>query len=111
MVSSNGSSVHVYCDITKSCGTVTGGLTRVAILNNETRHQLCTDDFMTTYENSQCVGSHEGPGCSNIVFSVMNIPYSHNCNWISGHLIKTVAYFTKITLASYLIVNYVEVCK
>ena len=34
MRSSNGSSVHVYCDMTKSCGNVTGGLTRVAILNN-----------------------------------------------------------------------------
>ena len=31
--SSNGSSVRVYCDMTMSCGTVTGGLTRVAILN------------------------------------------------------------------------------
>ena len=38
--SSNGSSVRVYCDMTKSCGTLTGGLTRVALLNNETRSQL-----------------------------------------------------------------------
>ena len=35
-VSSNGFSVRVYCDMTMSCGSVTGGLTRVAILNNET---------------------------------------------------------------------------
>ena len=76
---SNGSSVRVYCDMTKSCGSVTGGLTRVAILNNETRCQLCTDDFMTTYEKTRCVRSNEGAGCSNIVFLVMNIPYSHIC--------------------------------
>ena len=32
VLSSNGSSIH-YCDMTKSCGSVTGGLTRVAVLN------------------------------------------------------------------------------
>ena len=77
--SSNGPSVHVYCDMTKPCGNVTGGLTRVAILNNETRRHLCTDDFSTTNENTRCVRSTEDAGCSNMVFPVMNISYSHIC--------------------------------
>ena len=84
VMSSNGSSVRVYCDMTKSCGSVTGGLTRVAILNNETRHQLCTDDFTTTNENTRCVRSTENPGCSNIIFSVMNISYSHICGTVQA---------------------------
>ena len=50
--SSNGTSIRVYCDMTYTCGNVTGGLTRVAILNNETRCQLCTDGFSTTNENT-----------------------------------------------------------
>ena len=41
-------SIHVYCDMTKSCGNVTGGgLTRVALLNNKTRTLFCTGDFLT----------------------------------------------------------------
>ena len=76
MRSSSGSSVRVYCDMTKSCGNVTGGLTRVAILNNETRYQLCIDSFTTTNKNTRCVLSTEKAGCSNIIFSVMNIPYT-----------------------------------
>ena len=52
MRSSNGSSVRVYCDMTNFCENVTGGLTRVAILNNETRPLLCTDSFTTTNENT-----------------------------------------------------------
>ena len=82
--SSNGSSVRLYCDMTKSCGNVTGGLTRVAILNNETRHQLCTDDFTTTNVNTRCVRSTSVAGCSNIVFPVLNISYSHICGTVQA---------------------------
>ena len=81
--SSNGSSVHVYCDMTKSCGNVTGGLTRVAILNNETRCQLCIDSVTTTDENTMCTIT-EKAGCSNIIFSVMNIPYFHICGTVQA---------------------------
>ena len=41
VVSSNGFSVRVYCDMTKFCGNVIGGLTRVAIMNNETLDASC----------------------------------------------------------------------
>ena len=92
--SSNGSSVRVYCDMTKSCGTVTGGLTRVAILNNETRRQLCTDNFTTTDENTRCVRSTEDAGCSTIVFPVMNIPYSHICGTVQAFWFGTPDGFT-----------------
>ena len=83
-VSSNGSSVRVYCDMTMSCGSVTGGLTRVAILNNETRPLLCIDNFTTTNENTRCVRSTNDAGCSNIIFSVMNIPYTHICGTVQA---------------------------
>ena len=82
----NGSSVRVYCDMTTSCGTFTGGLTRVAVLNNETRHQLCTDDFLIN-ENIQCKRSTKDPGCSNIVFPAMNISYSHNMWYCTSFLV------------------------
>ena len=82
--SSNGPSVHVYCDMTMSSGSVTGGLTRVAILNNETRPQFCTEDFWTVIENTQCVRSTADAGCSNIIFSVMNISYSHICGRVQA---------------------------
>ena len=84
VMSPNESSVRVYCDMTQFCGNVTGGLTRVAILNNNIRPHLCTDDFLTTNENTRCVRSNEGTGCSNIVFPVMNISYSHICGTVQA---------------------------
>ena len=94
VVSSNGSSVHAYCDMTKSCGNVTGGLTRVAMLNNENRRQLCTDNFMTANENTRCIRSTPMAGCSSIVFPVMNIPYSHICGTVQAFWFGTPDGFT-----------------
>ena len=85
VMSSNGSSVRVYCDMTYTCGSVTGGLTRVAILNNETRPLLCVGSFKTTNENTRCVRSNRNAGCSNIIFSVMKIPYSHICGTVQAY--------------------------
>ena len=93
-VSSNGSSVRVYCDMTYTCGSVTGGLTRVAILNNETRPLLCIDSFTTTNENTRCIRSTKNAGCSNIIFPVMNIPYSHICGTVQAFWFGTPDGFT-----------------
>ena len=69
VTSSNGSSVHVYCEMTKSCGNITGGLTRVALLNNKTRPLICTGDFVTVNEDMRCVRNTEDPGCSTYYLS------------------------------------------
>ena len=91
VTSSNGSSVHVYCEMTKSCGNITGGLTRVALLNNETRPRLCSVDF-TIIENSRCIRNN--PGCSCIAFPLMNMAYSHICGTLEGALFGTPDGFT-----------------
>ena len=41
--SSNGSAVHVYCDMTRSCGNITGGWMRVASLNWSNESLPCPD--------------------------------------------------------------------
>ena len=80
--STNGSSVRVYCEMTKSCGNITGGLTRVAVLNNQNRHLICVGDFKDN--NIQCVRNTEDPSCSHMLFPLMNISYSHICGRVVG---------------------------
>ena len=82
--STNGSSVRVYCEMTKSCGNITGGLTRVALLNNKTRPLICTGDFVTVKNNTRCVRNTEEPGCSHMLFPLMNISYSRICGKVQG---------------------------
>ena len=84
VTSSNGSSVHVYCEMTKSCDNITAGLTRVALLNNKTRPLICTGDFVTVNEDMQCIRNTEDPGCSHIIFPLMNMSYSHICGIVEA---------------------------
>ena len=84
VLSSNGSSIRVYCDMIKSCGNITGGLTRVALLNNETRPLICTGDIVTVNDNRRCARNTEELGCSHIIFPLMNISYSHICGTVEG---------------------------
>ena len=84
VTSSNGSSVRVYCEMIKSCGNITGGLTRAVLLNNETRPLLCIRDFEAVDDNTRCVRSTGEPGCSHIIFPLMNTSYSHICGTVEG---------------------------
>ena len=83
--SSNGSSIRVYCEMTKSCGNITGGLIRVAVLNNETRSCICTGEFVTVEQNTRCARNTTEPGCSHIVFTLRNISYSHICGTVESY--------------------------
>ena len=68
--SSNGSAVHLYCDKTRSSGSITGGWTRVGSIN-------------ITENDTQCPGnplkhgvSFSLPQCPSVNFSVNSIRYS-----------------------------------
>ena len=54
VTSSNGSTMCVYCEMTKSCNNFTGGLTRVAVFNGETRPSICSGDFLI-YQSTRCL--------------------------------------------------------
>ena len=83
VTSSNGSSICIYCDMAKSCNNFTGGLTRVAVLNDETRPSICTGDFIIN-RNTRCVRRSAEPGCSHIIFPLMNMSYSHICGTVES---------------------------
>ncbi len=80
---SDGSIVQVYCDMTKSCGNITGGLTRVATINSTSYSQHCSSmDIMNDING--CVRVSPLPGCSGITFCTMHLPYSHICGIVDG---------------------------
>ena len=83
--SSDGSSIRVYCEMTKSCGSITGGLTRVAVLNNETRSRICTGEFVTVDQNTRCVRNTAAPGCSHCLRSDECLVFSYM--WYCGELL------------------------
>ncbi len=84
LTASNGSIIEVYCEMTESCGNVTGGLTRIATLNLNTRSQYCTGDIR--FDEEGCFKRSPMPGCSGFTFSPinLNLSYSHICGTVEG---------------------------
>ena len=84
---SNGSAVRVYCDMTRSCGGVTGGWMRVAELDmKNSSHQCpsglrqCTDSNIRT-----CVRGSNSGGCSSLIFSTSSINYTSVCGRVIAY--------------------------
>ena len=92
--SSNGSAVHVYCDMTRSCGGVTGGWTRVASLDRRDNSSQCPSGLRT---GSDCnpeptcvldIDPRTG-NCSSNSYTSHGLNYSHVCGMIRAYQFKT----------------------
>ena len=73
---SNGSAVRVYCDMTRSCGNITGGWARVAELDMTNSSHQCPSG-LTQHNDSNirtCRRMESSRGCSS---AMINIPYSY----------------------------------
>ena len=85
---SNGSAVSVYCDMTLSCGGVTGGWVRVAYLNMTNSSHQCPSGLMERNDSLNirtCVRNKESAGCSSVELSTANIQYSTVCGRIKAY--------------------------
>ena len=88
----NGSAVSVYCDMTRSCGGVTGGWMRVAGLDMTNSSHQCPSDLMERNDSPNirtCVRNREPAGCSSVELSTANIQYSRVCGRIKAYQVGT----------------------
>ena len=84
---SNGSDVSVYCDMTRSCGGVTGGWMRVAGLDMTNSSHQCPSDLMERTDSGKrtCVRIETAGGCSSITYWITpKVPYSNVCGRVIG---------------------------
>ena len=86
---SDGSAVSVYCNMTLSCGGVTGGWMRVAELDMTNSSHQCPSGLMERNDNSlnirTCVRNEASGGCSSVELSTANIQYSRVCGRITAY--------------------------
>ena len=74
---SNGSAVRVYCDMTRSCGGVTGGWVRVGYLDMTNSSHQCPSGF-TEHNDSNiptCRRTNTSAGCGSVM---MDVPYQYS---------------------------------
>ena len=88
---SNGSAVRVYCDITRSCGGVTGGWVRVAELDMTNSSHQCPSGLRQRTDSNirTCVRDSDSPGCSSVNFSSSTLEYSRVCGKIIAYQFGT----------------------
>ena len=84
---SNGSAVRVYCDMTRSCGGVTGGWMRVAELDMTNSSHQCPSGLRqrTDSNNRTCVRDSDSRGCSSVTFSSATLEYSRVCGKVIAY--------------------------
>ena len=85
-VASTGSVVRVYCDMTLSCGNITGGWMRVAELNMTDTSQQCPSNLVERNDNNirRCEAINYYY-CSPTTYSTQNINYRKVCGRITGY--------------------------
>ena len=85
----------VYCDMRRTCGNITGGWMRVAVLDVQNcpleLKQKTFNDSITT-----CVVREEDQGCTSIFYSSLDIPYSRVCGRIRAYKVGTPDGFTRM---------------
>ena len=86
---SYGSAVRVYCDMTRSCGGVTGGWMRVAELNMTDSSQRCPSGLRQRTDGNihTCVRNSDSAGCSSVILPTSNIEYSSVCGKVIAYQI------------------------
>ena len=85
--SSNGSAVRVYCDMTRSCGNITGGWMRVAELDMTDNNIQCPSALrLRTDSNKRTCGiGIQISGCSSVIFPTNAVRYSKVCGRIKAY--------------------------
>jgi hypothetical protein len=104
VVGSDGSAVRVYCDMTLSCGNVTGGWMRVAKLDmTNSRHQ-CSNGFRQRTDSNKrtCVSDIplESSGCHQGIISAHNLSYSKACGQIIAYQVGSTDAFYRTSALS-----------
>ena len=89
-IRSGSSFVRAYCDMSRSCGGITGGWMRVAKLDMRNVSNSCPNGLKTlTQPKRLCAMNISGGGCSSTSFSVQDVQYTRVCGKIIGYQQKS----------------------
>ena len=102
----NGSAVRVYCDMTLSCGGVTGGWMRVVDVDFNDSSIACPSGFREDIDSDirTCV-KDDASGCTSIEYSASDVTYSSVCGKVIGYQLGTPESFSRLIVISSLTVD------
>ena len=83
------SSVHMYCDMSRSCGGITGGWMPVTKLNMTNSNHTCPAGLKLLTTPKRLCAMNIDRGCSSATFNLHGIRYTHVCGKIIGYQQKS----------------------
>ena len=88
---SNGSAVRMYCDVTRSCGGVTGGWMRVVRLDLSNTSTSCPSGLRERVDSGirTCGIESKGAACPSVMFSTSGVEYTKVCGKILAYQFGT----------------------
>ena len=104
--SSHGSAVRVYCDMTRSCGDITGGWMRVTELDMTDSNTQCPSGLrQQTHSNIRtCTRSSNSRGCSSVTLFTNSLEFSKVCGKIKAYQSGSTdafGYYNPVNIESY----------
>ena len=82
----NGFSIRVYCDMTRTCGGITGGWMQVANIDMTNSSHTCPQGLRTlTSPKRLCDINIDGGRCSSAMFATHGTEYTHICGKVIGY--------------------------
>ena len=82
-----GSAVRVYCNMSLTCGNLTGGWMRVANIDMTNTSQNCPSGLSQT-SSPKRVCDIPGSGCVSNDFDIHGVQYSHICGRVIGYTMQ-----------------------
>ena len=81
-----GPALSVYCDMTRSCGGVSGGWMKLVSFDADNSSHSCPSGLhLLTDTKRRCVMPSDGAGCASTMFDVHGIPYRMVCGMVIGY--------------------------
>ena len=82
----NGSSIRVYCDMTRTCGGITGGWMQVANIDMTDSSHTCPQGLNALTSPKRLCGINiSGRGCTSATFATHGAKYTHVCGKVIGY--------------------------
>ena len=83
----NGSAIRVFCDMTRTCGGVTGGWMKVAELDMTDTSNQCPHGLRQAIHDMKrlCTRNSDSGGCSSVHYKINGIGYNEVCGKIIAY--------------------------
>ena len=88
---SNGTAVKIYCDMTRTCGGVTGGWMKIAKLDMTNLVHQCPEALSAHVQSGKriCAQKNDAAGCTSVSYPTHGVGYNEVCGKVIGYEFST----------------------